>query len=157
MPEVQQRLWSLGARVHPLQPAAHVHREFRWWHGWFLGGSMSDVTYLEVPGLTRYECTSGGAQYCQGCYTMTPDQYGDFVTFEDYAALLARCQAAENAIHDHNEACLDLCGRGDQEAVRCQYRQYLLHSGRRCPECPRYNMIDLPTGSASANISQGEG
>jgi hypothetical protein len=41
---------------------------------------MSDVK--------RYDCTSGGAQFCQGCYTMTEDTLGDYVKFEDFDALL---------------------------------------------------------------------
>lgn len=43
--------------------------------------------------VKTYDCTSGGAQWCQGCYTMTevPDEhgkrYGDWVRLEDYERL----------------------------------------------------------------------
>ncbi len=44
--------------------------------------------------LKTYDCTGGGAQYCQGCYTMeeVPDdpngtRYGDWVRLEDYERL----------------------------------------------------------------------
>lgn len=39
--------------------------------------------------MQRYDCTNGGAQFCQGCYTMTPDTDGDYVTYADHAAALA--------------------------------------------------------------------
>jgi hypothetical protein len=57
----------------------------------------------------------------------------------DVAILKAQRDAAEKAISDHNEACLDRCGRGEEEGVRCKYRPYF---PRRCPECPRHEMID---------------
>lgn len=38
--------------------------------------------------VKRYDCTNGGAIWCQGCYTMKrDDEYGDWVAYEDYAAL----------------------------------------------------------------------
>ena len=40
--------------------------------------------------VKRFNCTSGGAQFCQGCYTMErDDEYGDYVRFEDYERLTA--------------------------------------------------------------------
>jgi hypothetical protein len=41
--------------------------------------------------IKTYDCTSGGAQWCQGCYTMTEDKdgYGDWVRKEDYDAVIA--------------------------------------------------------------------
>lgn len=45
--------------------------------------------------VKRYDCTSGGAQWCQGCYTMEEESDrvdGNWVRAEDYdtlAALLA--------------------------------------------------------------------
>jgi len=38
--------------------------------------------------VKRYDCTQGGAQYCYGCYTMTENEYGDYVRFDDMSALL---------------------------------------------------------------------
>lgn len=37
--------------------------------------------------VKRYDCTSGGARFCQGCYTMTETELGDYVASEDYDAL----------------------------------------------------------------------
>lgn len=41
--------------------------------------------------VKTYDCTDGGAQWCQGCYTMTEDKDGDgdWVRKEDYDALAA--------------------------------------------------------------------
>lgn len=48
-----------------------------------------------MKGVKRYDCTSGGAQFCQGCYTMTrDDEYGDYVLHEDYAAIRAQLDDA---------------------------------------------------------------
>lgn len=57
-------------------------------------------------------------------------------------ALEARNAELVKAIKEHNDECEQMCGIGDQEAVRCKYRPYLLGSGRRCPECPKYMMIE---------------
>lgn len=43
--------------------------------------------------VKRYDCTNGGTQFCQGCYTMTETEHGDYVASEDYDAL--RTQVAE--------------------------------------------------------------
>lgn len=46
--------------------------------------------------MKRYDCTDGGSSHCYGCYTMTQDdQYGDYVTYEDFAAERAAREAAE--------------------------------------------------------------
>lgn len=47
---------------------------------------MSDAHLASDPKVLRYDCTSGGAQFCQGCYQMEPDSDGDWVRYEDYAA-----------------------------------------------------------------------
>ena len=39
--------------------------------------------------VKRYDCTNGGASFCQGCYTMTECEHGDYVSAEDYDALAA--------------------------------------------------------------------
>lgn len=44
------------------------------------------------PEVKRYDCTSGGAQYCYGCYTMEEDEMGDYVEWEAYEALQAECE-----------------------------------------------------------------
>lgn len=44
------------------------------------------------PEVKRYDCTSGGAQYCYGCYTMEEDELGDYVEWEAYEALQAECE-----------------------------------------------------------------
>lgn len=48
---------------------------------------MTDTTKR----VDRFDCTNGRAQFCYGCYQMTTDnEYGDYVKYEDYAALLLR-------------------------------------------------------------------
>lgn len=50
--------------------------------------------------VKRYDCTNGGAQYCQGCYQMSETPLGDYVRADDYDALAAsipkwiRCEDA---------------------------------------------------------------
>jgi len=49
--------------------------------------------------VKRYDCTNGGAQFCDGCYTMTQDDdYGDWVKYEDYARLERDLAAALKCI-----------------------------------------------------------
>ena len=45
----------------------------------------------------RYDCTNGGAQFCQGCYTMTENAHGDWVLFEDYEKMKIRVKAFKDA------------------------------------------------------------
>lgn len=44
------------------------------------------------PEVKRYDCTSGGAQHCYGCYTMKETELGDYVEWEAYEALQAECE-----------------------------------------------------------------
>jgi hypothetical protein len=42
--------------------------------------------------VKRYDCTAGGAQFCQGCYTMEEESDrvdGNWVRAEDYDAAIA--------------------------------------------------------------------
>lgn len=52
--------------------------------------------------VKRYDCTSGGAKFCQGCYTMTENELGDYVASEEYDAPLSliaeMLEALESAI-----------------------------------------------------------
>lgn len=48
--------------------------------------------------VKRYDCTSGGSQFCYGCYTMTEEAYGDYVRFEDYETLRAELAGKEKAL-----------------------------------------------------------
>jgi Zn/Cd-binding protein ZinT len=58
--------------------------------------------------ITRYDCGSGGVQYCQGCFTMEESEYGDYVSFEDHTAavrdLEAQIAALEEEIANLNAA-----------------------------------------------------
>lgn len=47
------------------------------------------MTYDERPAVSYYDCTSGSAQHCYGCYTMTEEQYGDYVKADDLFAAVA--------------------------------------------------------------------
>ncbi len=49
---------------------------------------MAYDTYTVIPGLDRFDCSSGGASYCMGCYTMEKQTYGDWVRYEDYLKLV---------------------------------------------------------------------
>lgn len=60
---------------------------------------------------------------------------------ESYQQLEAKVAALIKLIVDHNQACREICGVGDQEGVRCKYRPYF---PRHCSECPLYDVIDLP-------------
>lgn len=48
--------------------------------------------------VARFDCSDGGAAFCQGCYTMArDDEYGEYVRYEDYVLLqqeLARYESA---------------------------------------------------------------
>ena len=35
-----------------------------------------------LKAIERYDCTNGGAQFCQGCYTMTRDDDGDWMRYD---------------------------------------------------------------------------
>lgn len=43
--------------------------------------------------VKRYDCTDGGARFCQGCYTMSECEFGEYVSWDDYEALLAERDA----------------------------------------------------------------
>ncbi len=43
--------------------------------------------------VKRYDCTNGGSAHCYGCYTMSETDLGDYVSAEDYDALLAERDA----------------------------------------------------------------
>jgi hypothetical protein len=49
----------------------------------------ADAPISKDDRVARYNCTSGGAQFCQGCYQMERDEYGDYVRFADYERLTA--------------------------------------------------------------------
>jgi hypothetical protein len=34
--------------------------------------------------VERYDCTSGGSQFCYGCYSMEVHDEGDWVRYEDH-------------------------------------------------------------------------
>lgn len=44
------------------------------------------------PEVKRFDCTSSNLSYCYGCYTMSEEEYGDYVAWEDYEALKAECE-----------------------------------------------------------------
>jgi len=44
------------------------------------------------PEVKRYDCTSGGAKHCYGCYTMEETEMGDYVEWEAYETLQAECE-----------------------------------------------------------------
>jgi len=58
-------------------------------------------------------------------------------------ARIAELEKYERAVKEHNEQCQQRCGVGDQEAVQCRYRPYFVSNGRRCPNCPVHEKIDI--------------
>lgn len=52
----------------------------------------ADIELLPLP--ERFDCTNGNTPWCQGCYTMTPNEYGDYVQWEDCERITA-AQAAK--------------------------------------------------------------
>lgn len=54
--------------------------------------------------VKRYDCTDGGSKFCQGCYTMTECEYGDYVAWEDFDAMRQRGEKAEQALHEIRHA-----------------------------------------------------
>lgn len=65
------------------------------------------------------------------------------VEHRERAGALTRVEELRAAIKRHNDGCQARCGYGDQEAVRCGWRPYFEGSGRRCPTCPTYNVIEI--------------
>jgi hypothetical protein len=37
--------------------------------------------------VERFDCGNGGAQFCDGCYTMEKNELGDYVRWEDFERL----------------------------------------------------------------------
>ncbi|HIE1324502.1 TPA: hypothetical protein ACXJFQ_005107 [Pseudomonas aeruginosa] len=48
--------------------------------------------------VKRYDCTNGGAKWCQGCYQMSEHPQGDYVAADDYAKLAAEAQALREEV-----------------------------------------------------------
>jgi hypothetical protein len=59
--------------------------------------------------IERYDCTNGGAQFCSGCYTMTPRDDGEWVSFDDYQALQAERDDLRRQLEQAGQ-------RGEQDA-----------------------------------------
>lgn len=64
-----------------------------------------------------YDCSNGGAEFCHGCYTMErDDEYGDYVTYEDYATLQAKLERAVE-FAQHKPSCRKI--REQYWAAKC--------------------------------------
>ena len=74
-----------------------------------------DVSAESGKAVERFDCTSGGAQFCQGCYTMTCDSDGEYVRHEDYAKLEQQRAALVEALED---LCAELGQCGMTERAR---------------------------------------
>ena len=85
--------------------------------------------------LKRFECTSGGAQYCYGCYVMTEDADGDYVRYADVEQRIAELEAASKPIDvralvkavadldfaNGDSLCLKLGGDGDNGEILIEW------------------------------------
>lgn len=58
--------------------------------------------------IQRFDCTNGGAQFCQGCYQMEQDSDGEYVRYVDHAAEIARL----TVLAHHLRHCRE-CGEND--------------------------------------------
>jgi hypothetical protein len=57
------------------------------------------MTTAETTPVERFNCGSGGAQFCQGCYMMEPDnEHGEYVRWEDYERLQTAIEAIRNEL-----------------------------------------------------------
>ncbi len=54
--------------------------------------------------VKRYDCTNGGAKWCQGCYQMSEHPQGDYVAADDYAKLEAEAQAPREEVEKAQNA-----------------------------------------------------
>jgi hypothetical protein len=102
--------------------------------------------------VERFDCTNGGAQFCQGCYTMTVDSDGEYVRHEDYAKLEQQRAALVEALTAANAAlreCLRECADDLEAEV----------NARASGELPRRIERDLePVRKARVLLAQrGEG
>jgi len=52
--------------------------------------------------IERFDCSSGGVAYCQGCYTMEKSELGDYVRFDDYESLKAENARLQSIIGDQD-------------------------------------------------------
>lgn len=84
-----------------------------------MSDAMTDTDAL----VERYECVGGGlGSYCQGCYHMEKDAYGDWVRFEDYERLQGEL-AVERGRTTYTVAQLDpLFGEGNNKPVEALVR-----------------------------------
>jgi hypothetical protein len=92
-----------------------------------------------MTSLTSNQKMIGGSDVCSTCEAHC-------VVIEDYisevTALKRENERLTGILERHNTSCQDLCGHGDEEAVRCGYRPYFKNNGRRCPVCPVDDIID---------------
>ena len=69
-----------------------------------------------------------------------PNAYTDaFYLASDVDARIAELEKYRRAVEDHNKSCVDRCAG----ASTCGYKQYFLANGRRCPNCPVHESIEL--------------
>ena len=74
----------------------------------------ADIELLPLP--ERFDCTNGNTPWCQGCYTMTPNEYGDYVQWEDYERITAAKAAEIERLRAEVEKLRELCGCAYQMA-----------------------------------------
>lgn len=97
--------------------------------------------------MKRYDCTDGGAQFCQGCYTMAEDSLGDYVKYEDHAAEVERLtQTREADMEVYHQVYMVLLNAGDDKylgaleqaqalVAKVERLRGLLAIERGCDEC----------------------
>lgn len=59
--------------------------------------------------VKRYDCSNGGASFCQGCYTMEECELGDYISSEDYDQLAAENKRLEARLEQANKQVSSEC------------------------------------------------
>jgi hypothetical protein len=118
--------------------------------------------------VKTYDCTSGGAQWCQGCYTMeestdvqgNPDGYGDWVAKSDYDALAAELEQAKARVielSDMKPATLRQRVQELEAALREVYEVYAGSDGfvpETAPEAYQERLIKQMAQIAAATFTK---
>lgn len=114
------------------------------------------VSNDQVKRVERFNCTDGGARYCYGCYQMTPDnEYGDYVSYDDYAALLQQLAERDTEAASNRKTLEKNCR--EQEAKSFEYRQRAEAAERALEEALRdVAQLRSLTDACQSNSKPGE-
>lgn len=100
--------------------------------------------------VKRYDCTDGGARFCQGCYTMSECEFGEYVSWDDYEALLAENESLRGLykMHQQTETLEMRDLRAERDALKKDAERY---RWLRNPDQDVALVIDKVTGGVPAD------